>query len=75
MPKNEPSSYFVEGKLMLNQGIKLAYILSSTIFFFKMLFLTRECAHAHERVIAIMAFSLGRLVGWLVRLLTFGHAQ
>ena len=42
-------------------------------------FLTRECAHAHERVIAIMAFSLGRLVhrlvGWLLRLLTFGHAQ
>ena len=29
-------------------------------------FLTRECAHAHERVIAIMAFSLGRSVGWLV---------
>ena len=29
-------------------------------------FLTRECAHAHEQVIAIMAFSLGRLVGWLV---------
>ena len=29
-------------------------------------FLTRECAHAHERVIAIMAFSLGRLVGRLV---------
>ena len=29
-------------------------------------FLTRECAHAHERVIAIMVFSLGRLVGWLV---------
>ena len=38
-------------------------------------FLTRECAHAHERVIAIVDFSLGRLVGWLVRLLTFGHAQ
>ena len=42
-------------------------------------FLTRECAHAHERVIAIADFSLGRsvgwLVGWLVRLLTFGHAQ
>ena len=33
-------------------------------------FLTRECAHAHERVIAIVDFSLGRsvgrLVGWLV---------
>ena len=29
-------------------------------------FLTRECAHAHERVIAIMDFSLGRLVGRLV---------
>ena len=29
-------------------------------------FLTRECAHAHERVIAIMAFSLGRLVVRLV---------
>ena len=29
-------------------------------------FLTRECAHAHERVIAIMVFSLGRLVGRLV---------
>ena len=29
-------------------------------------FLTRECAHAHERVIAITAFSLGRLVGRLV---------
>ena len=38
-------------------------------------FLTRECAHAHERVIAIMVFSLGRLVSRLVRLLTFGHAQ
>ena len=42
-------------------------------------FLTRECAHAHERVIAIVDFSLGRSVGWfvtwLVRLLTFGHAQ
>ena len=42
-------------------------------------FLTRECAHAHERVIAIVDFSLGRsvgwFVGWLVRLLTFGHAQ
>ena len=25
-------------------------------------FLTRECAHAHERVIAITTFSLGRLV-------------
>ena len=30
-------------------------------------FLTRECAHAHERVIAIVDFSLGRSVGWLVR--------
>ena len=29
-------------------------------------FLNRECAHAHERVIAIVAFSLGRSVGWLV---------
>ena len=29
-------------------------------------FLTRECAHAHERVIAIIDFSLGRLVGRLV---------
>ena len=29
-------------------------------------FLTRECAHAHERVIAMMVFSLGRLVGRLV---------
>ena len=29
-------------------------------------FLTRECAHAHERVIAIMVFSLGRLVARLV---------
>ena len=29
-------------------------------------FLTRECAHAHERVIAIMDFSLGRLVARLV---------
>ena len=29
-------------------------------------FLTRECAHAHERVIAMMAFSLGRLVGSVV---------
>ena len=42
-------------------------------------FLTREYAHAHERVIAIVGFSLGRSVGWsvgwLVRLLTFGHAQ
>ena len=38
-------------------------------------FLTRECAHAHERVIAIVGFSLGRSVRWLVRLLTFGHAQ
>ena len=38
-------------------------------------FLTRECAHAHERVIAIVDFSLGRSVGWFVRLLTFGHAQ
>ena len=42
-------------------------------------FLTRECAHAHEQIIAIVSFSLGRsvgwLVGWLVRLLTFGHAQ
>ena len=32
------------------------------------LFLTRECAHAHERVIAIVGFSLGwsvsRSVGW-----------
>ena len=27
-------------------------------------FLTSECAHAHERVIAIVDFSLGRLVGW-----------
>ena len=31
-------------------------------------FLNRECAHAHERVIAIVDFSLGRsvalLVGW-----------
>ena len=33
-------------------------------------FLTRECAHAHERVIAIVGFSLGRSV-WL---LTFEHA-
>ena len=30
------------------------------------LLLTRECAHAHERVIAMMDFSLGRLVGRLV---------
>ena len=29
-------------------------------------FLTRECAHAHERVIAIVDFSLGQSVGWLV---------
>ena len=29
-------------------------------------FLTRECAHAHERVIAIMGFSLGRLVASVV---------
>ena len=29
-------------------------------------FLTHECAHAHERVIAIVDFSLGRSVGWLV---------
>ena len=30
-------------------------------------FLTRECAHAHERVIAIADFSLGdRSVSWLV---------
>ena len=29
-------------------------------------FLTRECAHAHERVIAIVGFSLGRLVGSVV---------
>ena len=29
-------------------------------------FLTRECAHAHERVIAIVDFSLGRSVGRLV---------
>ena len=29
-------------------------------------FLTRECAHAHERVIAIVDFSLGRSVGWFV---------
>ena len=29
-------------------------------------FLTRECVHAHERVIAIMAFSLGQLVGSVV---------
>ena len=33
---------------------------------FLFLFLTRECAHAHERVIAIVAFSLGRSVAWLV---------
>ena len=26
-------------------------------------FLTRECAHAHEQVIAIVDFSLGRSVG------------
>ena len=42
-------------------------------------FLTRECVHAHERVIAIVGFSLGRSVGRSVgrsdRLLTFGHAQ
>ena len=31
-----------------------------------LVFLTRECAHAHERVIAIVAFSLGRSVSWLV---------
>ena len=29
-------------------------------------FLTRECAHAHERVIAIVGFSLGRSVCWMV---------
>ena len=29
-------------------------------------FLTRECARAHERVIAMVDFSLGRSVGWLV---------
>ena len=29
-------------------------------------FLTCECAHAHERVIAIVDFSLGRSVAWLV---------
>ena len=29
-------------------------------------FLTRECAHAHERVIAIVGFSLGRSVGSVV---------
>ena len=32
----------------------------------KNVFLTRECAHAHERVIAIMVFSLGRLLPRLV---------
>ena len=36
-------------------------------FFFEFYcFLTRECAHAHERVIAIVGFSLGRSVGWLL---------
>ena len=30
------------------------------------LFLTRECAHAHERVIAIVDFSVGRSIGRLV---------
>ena len=29
-------------------------------------FLTRECVHAHERVIAIVGFSFGQSVGWLV---------
>ena len=43
-------------------------------------FLTRECAHAHERVIAIVDFSLGRSVGWLVgwlvgSVVNFRHAQ
>ena len=38
-------------------------------------FLTREFAHAHEQVTAIVGFSLGLSVGWLVQLLTFGHAQ
>ena len=34
----------------------------------KAFLLTCECAHAHERVIAIVDFSLGRSVGWLVGL-------
>ena len=39
---------------------KVKYVVATSAF------LTRECAHAHERVIAIMAFSLGRLVPRLV---------
>ena len=39
---------------------------SSDYVYLCFILLTRECAHAHERVIAIMAFSLGRLVRRLV---------
>ena len=48
------------------------YVVTLNFFFWipialaKICFLTRECAHAHERAIAIMVFSLGRLVGRLV---------
>ena len=45
---------------MQNTSVSVIY---ASLFCF---FLTRECAHAHERVIAIVDFSLGRSVGWLV---------
>ena len=54
---------------MIRRTFLSAKIQFSVIQFVKVIsnkpFLTRECAHAHERVIAIVTFSLGRSVGWL----------
>ena len=48
----------------LRGGQKFSFL---TLFdFYREVFLTRECAHAHERVIAIVGFSLGRSVRWMV---------
>ena len=71
--RNSARPYFPLNSLLFQQrlydaeilhGLKKldAEILHDHIFLLIHYFLTRECAHAHERVIAIMVFSLGRLV-------------
>ena len=62
----EPTEYYSSSVSVVSLGFVTNLTLRSMYFF-----LTRECAHAHEQVIAIVGFSLGRSV----RLLTFVHAQ
>ena len=54
------------GEALCSSVLQALTLFQTKICKFPVPFLTRECAHAHERVIAIVDFSLGRSVGWLV---------